>query len=112
MIHERGVGIKDDDGCPDKGRAQVAVQGRRIQILQRVLFATGSDRIRPVSFGLLRQVAAVLKKAWWIRRVRVEGHTDSQGSAAYNMTLSEKRAAVRLRMSGSCSSMVGPRRSG
>lgn len=85
-------GVQDEDGCPDKGRAQVAVQGRRIQIVQRVLFAAGSDQLRPESFPLLKQVAALIRKHWWIQKVRVEGHTDNHGDEEKNVDLSIRRA--------------------
>ncbi len=85
-------GVEDDDGCPDKGRAKVALSRKRIRIFQKVLFARGSDRIDPRSFPLLRQVAALLKKAWWVRLVRIEGHTDSQGDQEKNVDLSIRRA--------------------
>jgi outer membrane protein OmpA-like peptidoglycan-associated protein len=59
-------------------------------------FATGSAKIQPESIPLLDEWGQAL--AGPLRRgvFMVEGHTDAQGSAAYNQRLSERRAnAVR-----------------
>lgn len=47
--------------------------------------------IQKRSFNLLEQVASVLKNNVQITKVRIEGHTDSDGSDASNLTLSQKR---------------------
>lgn len=87
-------GVIEEEGCPRK-YTLVVVKNERIEILEQVLFETGKHRILPESFGLLDQVAQVLRDAPRIR-VRIEGHTDSQGSERSNMTLSQNRAdAVR-----------------
>ena len=85
-------GVADEDGCPDKGKAQVTLAHHRIRILQKIMFDRGSDRINPVSHPLLRQIAALLKKAWWVRLVRVEGYTDNRGDEEQNVDLSIRRA--------------------
>ncbi|RKH09569.1 cell envelope biogenesis protein OmpA [Corallococcus sp. CA053C] len=85
-------GEKDDDGCPDKGESKVRLEGSRIVILDKVYFATGEDVILPKSFVLLQQVIAILRTHPELERVRVEGHTDSQGVDAKNLDLSQRRA--------------------
>ena len=50
------------------------------------------DEIKPVSFPVLDEVAAVLIGTPTILRVRVEGHTDSRGRDRYNLDLSKRRA--------------------
>jgi outer membrane protein OmpA-like peptidoglycan-associated protein len=85
-------GQKDDDGCPDKGESRVRLEGSRIVILDKVYFATSKDVILPKSFPLLQQVASVLKANPQLERVRVEGHTDDQGSDISNRDLSQRRA--------------------
>ncbi|WP_241759553.1 OmpA family protein [Pyxidicoccus parkwayensis] len=85
-------GVKDDDGCPDKGQSQVRVEGSRIVILDKVYFATGKDVILARSHPLLKQVASVLKANPQLQLVRVEGHTDDQGSDEKNLDLSQRRA--------------------
>tara|TARA_B100000609_G_scaffold185468_1_gene169448 strand:+ start:10574 stop:12304 length:1731 start_codon:yes stop_codon:yes gene_type:complete len=85
-------GIKDDDGCPDKGQGRVLLTKGSIKILDRVFFDSGSDRLKPKSFGILDQVAGVIRANWQIRLILVEGHTDSQGNREMNVDLSERRA--------------------
>ncbi|WNG60199.1 tandem-95 repeat protein [Archangium gephyra] len=92
-------GVKDEDGCPDKGKVKVLVEGDKIVILDKVYFATSKDIILSKSFPLLKQVAAVLRANPQIELVRVEGHTDNQGSDVKNLDLSRRRAAnVRKRL--------------
>ena len=82
------------DGCPKK-YTLVEVKKDRIEIKQQVHFQSGKHRILPDSFGLLDQVVAVLKDNPAMR-ISIEGHTDSVGTEAFNMRLSQKRAeAVR-----------------
>ncbi|MBN1206473.1 MAG: tandem-95 repeat protein [Myxococcaceae bacterium] len=92
-------GVKDEDGCPDKGKVKVLIEGEKIVILEKVYFATNKDTILPRSFPLLKQVGQVLRANPQLTRVRVEGHTDSQGSDAANQALSQRRATnVRMRL--------------
>jgi OOP family OmpA-OmpF porin len=89
-------GIKDEDGCPDVGISLVTITRERLEIAEKVFFDTGSARIQERSHKLLREVAAVLRAHPEIVRLRVDGHTDSQGNDAANLKLSKARAdAVR-----------------
>ena len=61
-----------------------------------IQFDTGKATIKPVSYSLLDDVAQVLKDHPEVKKVRIEGHTDSKGSAKLNTSLSKARAqAVR-----------------
>jgi len=94
---ERKNGYRDDDGCPDRKLALVKVDLERgkIEIRQKVYFATGRARIRRRSHRLLGEVAQALRDHPKLR-VMVEGHTDGQGSNSTNLELSQARAdAVR-----------------
>jgi outer membrane protein OmpA-like peptidoglycan-associated protein len=85
-------GVQDDDGCPD-GAALVEIRGEEIRLLQQVQFATNSARIRGRrSTLILDAVKTVLERNPHYRRVKVEGHTDSEGDDATNQQLSEARA--------------------
>jgi outer membrane protein OmpA-like peptidoglycan-associated protein len=87
-------GYEDEDGCPDK-KLLVKVTKTKIELTQKVYFAYNKARIMKRSYQLLRDVATVLKDRPSMT-VRIEGHTDSRGSARYNRRLSQKRAkAVR-----------------
>jgi outer membrane protein OmpA-like peptidoglycan-associated protein len=64
----------------------------RITISEQVFFDTAKATIKPESFGLLEEVAFLVKQYPQIRMVRIEGHTDSRGSDEYNFSLSNDRA--------------------
>jgi outer membrane protein OmpA-like peptidoglycan-associated protein len=83
-------GDNDTDGCPDLYKL-VVVTDKKIELKQKVFFATAKSRILARSFPLLNEVAKVLKDRPKIN-VRIEGHTDSRGSDRYNMKLSDRRA--------------------
>ncbi len=59
--------------------------------LEGVHFRTNSAELTPASTATLDRAVAALKKRPDIR-VEVAAHTDSRGSAAYNLKLSERRA--------------------
>lgn len=82
----------DEDGCPDVKPQNVRVTKERIEIDQKINFALGKSTILSSSYPILDSVAQVMRDYPAIK-IRVEGHTDSQGSDAYNQRLSEQRAA-------------------
>jgi len=57
----------------------------------KFLFETDQDDLGSDSIAALQKLARALLDVG-IERVRVDGHTDSIGDKAYNMTLSERRA--------------------
>lgn len=63
----------------------------RIALSADVLFDFDSSDIKPEAAAALGQVAALIR-AQTNQPVRIEGHTDSKGSDAYNQALSENRA--------------------
>jgi outer membrane protein OmpA-like peptidoglycan-associated protein len=85
-------GPADNKGCPRK-YSLVAVTKDRIEIKKQIKFATGSAKIvGPESEKILDEVALALKDNLQIKKVRIEGHTDSVGDDAKNLTLSQNRA--------------------
>ncbi len=85
-------GVDDNDGCPDKKRPTVKITATKIDILEKVYFQTSKAVIMKRSHKLLKNVATVLKDNPWVLKVRIEGHTDSRGSARKNRRLSRRRA--------------------
>ncbi len=78
------AGVKvNAEGCPEVGATLLSLQG--------VNFDTDSAKLKAESTSILDQAVNVLNQQVGVS-VRVEGHTDSRGSDAYNMTLSDKRA--------------------
>jgi outer membrane protein OmpA-like peptidoglycan-associated protein len=90
---ETDNGFEDADGCPDVKLELVEVKRDigKIEIKQKVYFDTGKATIKPVSFAVLNEVAAVLE-AYPTMTVMVEGHTDSTGPDSLNLRLSQARA--------------------
>ena len=95
-----------EDACPDEagkadpdpkrnGCPKAFVQAGQIRILDQVKFKTSSAEILPGkdSQEVLDAVLGVLQKFPEIKKVRVEGHTDSRGNAGFNKQLSANRAA-------------------
>ena len=90
------------DNCPDEAgsvefqgclkRQLVALTGGTIEVLDIVHFKTNKDVILSISFGLLDNVAEVIRDHSEIDKIRVEGHTDERGRDAYNKDLSQRRA--------------------
>jgi len=70
-----------------------AVVAKKITIDQKIHFAFDRSVIRPQSYPILNDVASIIKNNQdSISNVMIEGNTDSIGSDAYNMKLSERRA--------------------
>ena len=91
-----GDGIVDRrDACPNtRAGARVDVKGceiREVINLPGVNFETNSDRLLPGAEQVLADAAATLGMNRDLI-VEVAGHTDSDGSAAYNEGLSARRA--------------------
>jgi OmpA-OmpF porin, OOP family len=84
-------GYEDDDGCPDKGR--VVVTDTNIEILDKVFFEYDSAVIKKESYGILDAVASTMEGNPDIQLIEIQGHTDSRGNDAYNLDLSDRRAA-------------------
>jgi OOP family OmpA-OmpF porin len=57
----------------------------------KVLFDINSAKVKPEAYPMLQEAVLLMKKNPELK-VEVGGHTDSTGTAAYNLTLSVKRA--------------------
>ncbi len=89
--NEPGVVGGDKPGCPKKP-SLVIVTEKEIKITQQIHFEFDKDKIRPESFPILDAVVEVLQQNPKIR-IEIQGHTDNKGSAVYNKSLSDRRAA-------------------
>ena len=87
--------IKFAAGLPDT-RSKLVNEGKFVTT--GILFDVNSDKIKPQSYGVLKDIANVLIENASIN-VKIIGHTDSDGNTADNMTLSKRRAdAVKASM--------------
>jgi outer membrane protein OmpA-like peptidoglycan-associated protein len=86
-------GVDDDDGCPDEGRQLVFVGATKIEIREKLFFANNKDVILPRSEPVLAQMATTLSRMAWLKKIRIEGHTDARGEPDPNLDLSRRRAA-------------------
>jgi OOP family OmpA-OmpF porin len=93
------AGMKDGDqylisnirlavGAPDT-RSKLITEGK--YVTRGILFDVNSDRIKPESYGVLKEIATVLTENADVR-VKVIGHTDSDGDEKFNLDLSKRRA--------------------
>lgn len=96
--------IQRDVVVPDAGEVvveivlaptQVEVTRDEVVTLEEIHFEFNSDVIQAVSFPLLDEVAATMRR--FDLTVEVAGHTDAIGSDAYNVELSGRRAASVVR---------------
>lgn len=87
---------KASDYVPEE-KAEVEIVDDRIEISQEVYFETGSATVAERSFALLDAIASTMNENPQVRRVEIQGHTDSSGESDANQVLSQERAdAVRL----------------
>ena len=82
--------VKIATGLPDT-RHKLIEEGKFTT--NGILFDVQSDVIRPESYGVVKEIAGVLKENPSVR-VKVIGHTSSDGEDAANLELSKKRAAA------------------
>jgi OmpA-OmpF porin, OOP family len=80
--------IKFAAGLPDT-RSKLIIEGK--YTTSGILFDVNSDKIKPQSYGVLKDIANVLNENSSVN-VKIVGHTDSDGNASANMDLSERRA--------------------
>lgn len=74
--------------------AEAYQQGGKLVIrLKKVNFASGSSALQGDSIEVLAKVSAIAK-SMNASELKVEGHTDSTGTAAQNRSISEKRAST------------------
>ncbi|MCK4539282.1 MAG: OmpA family protein [Candidatus Krumholzibacteria bacterium] len=115
-VDEKGCPIDSDndgvfdgiDECPDtsadlavnKKGCPVATSEFETQFIDagmistsKINFESNKDEFLAGSHEVIEEIGAVLVN-WPAAKVEIGGHSDSQGAAEYNQTLSEKRAAA------------------
>lgn len=79
--------FKVASGVPDT-RSKLLDEGRFVT--NGILFDSGSDQIKPASYGIIKEIASAVKDG--SIKVKIIGHTDGDGAADSNLALSKKRA--------------------
>jgi outer membrane protein OmpA-like peptidoglycan-associated protein len=81
----------------DGAVSQIGIKGREFQLSSDVLFDFDKWNLKPRAVKELTRIAGLLKAQAGgedpVTTVAVTGHTDNQGSDAYNVRLSNRRAA-------------------
>ena len=79
------------DTTQTSGTLSAETKQESTDVMYRINFDLGSDRINDKSKSTLDQIVVAMKANHdW--RVAIEGHTDAQGAPDYNRALSERRA--------------------
>lgn len=84
----RGQDPAYSDGCPRVAE----LSGDRIRITEAIFFEEGKSTLMPASEGVLTAVWEVLMAHPEAGPILISGHTNSNGSEAYNQRLSDARA--------------------
>jgi outer membrane protein OmpA-like peptidoglycan-associated protein len=87
-------GLADEDGCPEE-TAAIEIVGNQIRIRNgfAINFPAGEDSVVQESMGVIDQIAQLMANPQysWIRRIRLDGHTDDVGDSPTNLALSQRR---------------------
>jgi outer membrane protein OmpA-like peptidoglycan-associated protein len=75
-------------GAPDT-RNKLITEGKFVT--RGIHFDSGSDKIKPDSYGTLKEIANVLNDNTTVK-VKIVGHTDTDGNEKANLDLSKRRA--------------------
>jgi len=75
-------------GAPDM-RNKLITEGKLVTY--GIYFDSGSDKIKPESAGTMKEIATVLKENPAVK-IKIIGHTDSDGDDAKNLDLSKRRS--------------------
>ncbi len=84
--------VDDQDGCPDRGITELTESG--IVTLEPIQFEFNKAVIKKASYPILDAVIATMNGNPDIELIEVQGHTDERGDDAYNLDLSDRRAAA------------------
>lgn len=80
-------GTITNKGCPEMAREDIV----RINVIaSKIYFETNSDKLKLISNSQLDDLAQILTRYDGVN-LTIEGHTDTDGEDAYNMSLSQKR---------------------
>ncbi|MBL9099991.1 MAG: OmpA family protein [Myxococcales bacterium] len=71
---------------------RVELKDNKITIAEKIQFDFDKATIKPESDSLMQEIITVIKQNPHVKKLAIEGHTSSEGSARHNMKLSDQRA--------------------
>ena len=77
---------------PPAPPARVELRDNKIEFKEKIQFDVNKATIKPESFGLLKEIADVIKKNPQVKHISIEGHASAEGDAKANKKLSDDRA--------------------
>jgi len=80
--------LVDNQGCPKITKEEVK---QLKEYAKTIYFKTNSAEFTEKTYPVLDAIVIIMQK-YPTAKFRIEGHTDSVGSAEYNMKLSQRRA--------------------
>lgn len=86
------IAISKAKPAPPPEEKRVAMKADRIEIKEKIKFAYNDAQILTESWGLLDEIADVMKKNPAVTKVEIGGHASSEGDAGKNLALSNRRA--------------------
>lgn len=90
-------GVDDEDGCPDVDRPLVVESTGVLETFRSIEFEFDRAVLRPSAYEILDAVVELMQDNPDLALIEIQGHTDEQGDDAYNLDLSERRAAAVMR---------------
>ncbi len=89
------AGVKEEKGCPAKPKEVITVEAKaQLDAYAKTIYFNSSSSTFKTGVSKKLDAIAEIMKEFGDAKFLIAGHTDSQGSAAYNQKLSEKRAAA------------------
>src|SRR6478735_1444413 len=77
---------------PPEPPPRVELRDNKIEIHEKIQFEVNKATILEASFGLLDEIAGVIKKATHAKKIAIEGHASAEGDKNLNLKLSDARA--------------------
>lgn len=77
---------------PPKPPPRVEIKDNKIEIHEKIQFEVNKAIIKEESFGLMDDIAKVIKEHPWVKKVAIEGHASAEGDKKRNLKLSDDRA--------------------
>lgn len=78
--------------APVAEQPRVEVREDKIEIHEKIQFDYDQATIKTASYGLMREITNVITNNPQLKRIQIEGHASSEGSASHNKKLSDARA--------------------